>query len=530
MKNNFVYNFIINFISLICDNSIFDKTFVIFGVAMPNKRNIIFYVFIVLVCTLGVWGVLRSGQKLEIEKSKQGIVANNFSKYQSKIFDENPKSSLEMVENQFFTNLKSPISILFIQIIAIIVVSRIFSYLLNKIGQPNVIGEILAGIALGPSLLGAAFPHTFEFLFPSYSLSNLEFLAQLGLILFMFVIGMELDTKLLKNKAKEAVIISHASIVVPYFLGVILAYNIYTNYAPAQISFIEFALFIGIAMSITAFPVLARIIHERNMTKTYIGSMVITCAAADDVSAWCILAAVIAIVKAGTLLSAFFTILLTVIFVCLMLYVVKPWIKSWSNTYIDKPDRSKYIIAMVFVLLLVSSFTTELIGIHALFGAFIAGVIIPDDLNFKKLLVKRVEDVSLILLLPLFFVYTGLRTEIGLLFQTQIWQIGALVTLVAIVGKFGGSALAARYMKLNWKDSAMIGVFMNTRGLMELIVLNIGYNLGILTTELFTVFVIMALVTTMMTGPAIDLISYLFKNTSSQEIPIPEEVYTNPES
>lgn len=497
---------------------------------MANNRNIIFYVFIVLVCTLGIWGVLRNGKYLEMEKNKSANVVKNFSKFHSKIFDENPKSSLELVENQFFTNLKSPISILFLQIIAIIVVSRIFSYLLNKIGQPNVIGEILAGIVLGPSLLGAVFPNMFEFLFPSYSLSNLEFLAQLGLILFMFVIGMELDTKLLKNKAKEAVIISHASIVVPYFLGVILAYNIYNKYAPPQISFIEFALFVGIAMSITAFPVLARIIHERNMTKTYIGSMAITCAAADDVSAWCILAAVIAIVKAGTLLSAFFTILLTLLFVCIMLYVIKPGIKSWSNTYIDKPERSKYIIAMVFVLLLVSSFTTELIGIHALFGAFIAGVIIPDDLSFKKLLVKRVEDVSLILLLPLFFVYTGLRTEIGLLFQTQIWQIGAVVTLVAIVGKFGGSALAARYMKLNWKDSVMIGVFMNTRGLMELIVLNIGYNLGILTTELFTVFVIMALVTTMMTGPAIDLINYFFKNSNSDQQLLKDEIASNTES
>jgi Kef-type K+ transport system membrane component KefB len=476
-----------------------------------RAKGLLFYAVILIGLTLSVYLILQLGKALEVPVANQIVNGNTnpIQVIQQEIKPESANSSFLNAFEQLKVNLNSPISILFLQIISIIILSRILGYFFGKIGQPLVIAEIIAGILLGPSVLGHLSPEIFSYIFPPNSLFNLEFLAQIGLMLFMFVIGMELDTSLLKNRAKEAIVISHVSIAFPYFLGVALAYFLYSTHAPQNISFIEFALFIGIAMSITAFPVLARILLEKNLTKTPLGSIVITCAAADDISAWCILAVVIAIVKAGTILSALVTIGLTMLFVLVMLYVIRPLIKSWSNTYIEKPNRSKMIISMIFALLLISSFTTEVIGIHALFGAFLTGVIIPEDLSFKKLLVKRVEDISLILLLPLFFVYTGLRTDLSLLFKDNIVSLTFIVIVIATVGKFGGSAIAARFLGISTKESLIIGVLMNTRGLMELVVINIGYNLGILTPQLFAVFVIMALTTTFTTSPAIDFVQYL---------------------
>jgi Kef-type K+ transport system membrane component KefB len=347
-------------------------------------------------------------------------------------------------------------------------------------------------------------------LFPADSLGNLQFLSQIGLILFMFVVGMELDLKVLKNRANEAIVISHASIVIPFTLGIGLAYFIYYRFAPAGVPFLSFALFMGIAMSITAFPVLARIVQERGIHKTKLGAIVITCAAADDITAWCILAAVIAIVKAGTFASSMYIISLSILYVLLMLFVVKPFLKKIGDLYATRENLSKPVVAIFIVTLIISSYMTEIIGIHALFGAFMTGAIMPDITKIRKIIIEKVEDVSLILLLPLFFVFTGLRTEIGLINGTYLWQITGLIILVAVVGKFFGSALAARFVGQNWRDSLTIGALMNTRGLMELIVLNIGLDLKVITPEVFTMMVIMALVTTFMTGPVIDLIDFIF--------------------
>jgi len=328
----------------------------------------------------------------------------------------------------------------------------------------------------------------------------------------MFIIGMELDIKVLKNKADAAIVVSHASIVFPYFLGMGLAYILYQSFAPQGTSFMEFALFMGIAMSITAFPVLARIIQERGLTKTSLGAMAITCAAADDVTAWCLLAVVVAIVKAGSFFSALYTIGLALGYVVFMLYAVQPMLKKIGDVYIAKEMINKKVIGIIFLVLLVSSYLTEIIGIHALFGAFLAGVIMPQNINFKKILTEKIEDISLVLLLPLFFVFTGLRTQIGLLNEAHLWLTCLMIILVAVVGKFGGSAIAARVVGLSWKDSLSIGVLMNTRGLMELIVLNIGYDLGILSPQIFAMLVIMALATTFLTGPGLDLINKVFKS------------------
>jgi len=365
------------------------------------------------------------------------------------------------------------------------------------------------------------FPDFSIALFPVESLGNLQFLSQIGLILFMFIIGMELDLKVLKNKANEAVVISHASIVIPFTLGVGLAYFVYHKFAPEGVHFLAFSLFLGIAMSITAFPVLARIVQERGINKTRLGAIVITCAAADDITAWCILAVVIAIVKAGTFVSALYIILLAFLYVLCMLFVVKPFLKRIGDLYSSSENLSKPVVSIFFLTLILSSYATEIIGIHALFGAFMTGVIMPDISKFRTVFIEKVEDIALILLLPLFFVFTGLRTEIGLINDPYLWKVTGFIILVAVVGKFFGSALAAKFVGQNWRDSLTIGALMNTRGLMELVVLNIGLDLKVLTPEVFTMMVIMALVTTFMTGPALDLINWVFK---TKEVIIPEEV------
>lgn len=477
---------------------------------MKNYKNTIFYFVITGGFTALIYWILNIGKGLEIHKK---IVLPAAEKGHWNDFIDSMSH-----------NLYHPLAILLAQIITIIVVARFFGWVFRKIGQPSVIGEIIAGIVLGPSLLGLYFPEFSLTLFPVASLGNLQFLSQIGLILFMYVIGMELDLKVLQNRAKDAVVISHASIVFPFALGIGLAYFVYFRFAPAGVAFLPFALFMGIAMSITAFPVLARIVQERGIHKTKLGAIVITCAAADDITAWCLLAAVIAIVKAGTFVSSLYIIAMAVVYVLVMLFVVKPFLKKIGELYATKDNLNKPVVAIFFLTLIISSYTTEIIGIHALFGAFMTGVIMPDITKFRNLFIEKVEDVSVILLLPLFFVFTGLRTEIGLLNDPYLWKITGFIILVAVVGKFFGSALAAKFVGQSWRDSLTIGALMNTRGLMELIVLNIGLDLKVLTPEVFTMMVIMALVTTFMTGPTLNLINYIFK---TKDVNILEETLNN---
>jgi len=420
------------------------------------------------------------------------------------------ESGFDLFKSSILHNMLEPASMLLLQIISILLVSRIFGYLFAKIGQPTVIGEILAGIVLGPSLLGYFYPSAFHFLFAANSLGNLYILSQIGLILFMFTIGMELNLSTLKEKIGETYVISHASILIPYFLGMLLAYFVYEEFAASQTTFIPFALFIGISMSITAFPVLARIVQEKGLSKTHLGTIAIASAANDDVTAWCILAAVIAITKTGSFISSLYTILFAVIYVVVMLLVIRPFLKRVGEIYSNSEVLNKSIVAFFLLILILSAFTTQVIGIHALFGAFLAGVVMPQLPHFRKLIIDKIEDVSVTLLLPLFFVFTGLRTEIGLLNTPYLWSICGLFILVAVTGKFAGGAFSARILGETWKDSLSIGVLMNTRGLMELIVLNIGYEMGILPPPIFVMLVIMALVTTFMTTPALSLINHLF--------------------
>jgi len=465
---------------------------------MKRFRNIFLVYTIIIGCfsALMYW-IIQTGKVLEIGR-KVGVTANGTSHWTEFL-------------NTLSQNFTHPLALLLAQIITIIIVARILGWVCKKIGQPTVIGEIAAGIILGPSFVGMYFPGFSAALFPVQSLGNLQFLSQIGLILFMFMVGMELDLKTLKTKAQDAVVISHASIIIPFTLGMGLAYFIYLTFAPQGVQFLSFGLFLGIAMSITAFPVLARIVQERGIHKTRLGAIVITCAAVDDITAWCILAAVIAIVKAGSFGSSVYIILMAIGYVVLMLNVVRPFLKRVGDLHPSRENMSKPIVAIFFLTLILSSYATEVIGIHALFGAFMAGTIMPDNMKFRNILIEKIEDIALVLLLPLFFVFTGLRTEIGLLNDPFLWKITGLIILVAVTGKFIGSAVAAKIVGQNWRDSLSIGALMNTRGLMELVVLNIGYDLGVLNPQIFAMMVIMALVTTFMTGPALDLINRLFR-------------------
>jgi Kef-type K+ transport system membrane component KefB len=466
-------------------------------------RNIIFYISTIIVFSSLMYFFIIEGQTLEIGEK---IITKT-----------NNSSSWDNFLESFKTNLHHPLALLLAQIVTIILVARLFGWICMKIKQPSVIGEMIAGIVLGPSLVGMYFPEFSAFLFPKESLGNLQFLSQIGLILFMYIVGMELDLSVLRKKAHDAVVISHASIIIPFALGIGLSYFIYKEFAPEGIQFTSFALFIAIAMSITAFPVLARIVQERNLQKTKLGTVVITCAAADDITAWCILAAVIAIVKAGSFESSLYVILMAIAYVFFMIKIVRPFLKRIGDLQAGKSTINKPMVAIFFLTLILSAYATEVIGIHALFGAFMAGAIMPENAKFRTLFIDKVEDVALVLLLPLFFVFTGLRTQIGLLNDSHLWITAGFIILTAVIGKFAGSALTAKFLGINWKESLTIGALMNTRGLMELIVLNIGYDLGVLSPQIFAMMVIMALFTTFMTGPALDFINFIFKSKKDED-------------
>lgn len=468
---------------------------------MGKYKNTLLYISLIGACTALMYWVVKQG--VALEHNVATVVSD--------------KSVFENFIQTIQDNLQNPLALLLAQIVTIVLVARAFGWFCKKIGQPSVIGEIIVGIALGPSFLGMHFPEFSMTLFPVESLGNLSFLSQIGLILFMFVIGMELDLKVLKNKAHDAVLISHSSIIIPFALGMTLAYFIFTSFAPDGVEFLSFGLFLGISMSITAFPVLARIVQERGLHKSRIGTIVITCAAADDITAWCLLAAVIAIVQAGSFMSSLYIMVLAVIYVILMLKLVRPFLAKVGRGQTNRKGMSKSFVAIFLLTLIVSSYCTEVIGIHALFGAFMTGAIMPDNVRFREAFMEKVEDIAVVLFLPLFFVYTGLRTEIGLLNEPYLWKITGIIILVATVGKFLGSALTAKFVGISWRDSLTIGALMNTRGLMELIVLNIGFDLGVLTGEIFAMMVIMALATTFMTGPLLDLINFIFGKEKNEE-------------
>ena len=399
----------------------------------------------------------------------------------------------------------SPAFLLLLQLSLILILCRAMGALTIRVGQPRVVGEMLAGIVLGPSVLGWLAPGVASFVFPPESIRLLEALAQLGVVLFLFLIGLELDPSLVRSRGRAALVISHVSIVAPFLLGAALTLVLYPrvfNDTP-RMSFTSVALFMGAAMSVTAFPVLARILSERDLHRSGVGALAISCAAIDDVTAWCMLAFVVAIGRAQGLMPGVITAVLAAAYVAGMIWVVRPSLRRLEIAFERHERRTHQVLAIVLLLTLLSAAATELIGIHALFGAFLMGAIMPKGTDFQRAIVGKLEDVTTALLLPVFFAYTGLKTQIGLLDNPELWWLTGAIVAVACLGKFGGSALAARVCGIGWREASAIGILMNTRGLMELVILTIGLQIGVITEAVFAMMVIMALSTTIMTTPVL---------------------------
>ncbi len=390
---------------------------------------------------------------------------------------------------------------LLVALTAVVLMGRVLGRVFRRIGQPPVIGEVIAGVLLGPSLLGAISPDAYHFILAPAIVPHLGVIAQLGVVVYMFLVGLELNPDLMRGHVHATVATSHASIVVPFVLGSALALFLYPRFATAAVPFTGFALFIGIAMSITAFPVLARILSDLGLSRTELGVMALTCAAVDDVTAWCLLAFVVGVVQAGAG-TAVVTIVLTLVFIAVMYGAVRPWIAGLvGRAHHAEPTRGQ--IALVVAGMLVAALVTEAIGVHALFGAFLFGVVIPHDSRLASAVIGSFETFVTVLLLPAFFAFAGMRTEIGLLSGWTAWLACGLIVLVATAGKFGGTFLAARASGLAPRPAAALGVLMNTRGLMQLIVLNVGLDLGVITPTLFTMMVLMAIATTIATTPVL---------------------------
>jgi Kef-type K+ transport system membrane component KefB len=382
---------------------------------------------------------------------------------------------------------------------AVVIVGRVLSVLFRYVGQPPVIGEVVGGILLGPSLLGRIWPQAAAFVLPPSVAPYLGVISQLGVILYMFLVGLELNLGMLRGRAGSAVLISQAGILLPFLMGAALAVALYARLSSSEVSLTSFALFIGVAMSVTAFPVLARILSDRQMHKTSLGTLALTCAATADVTAWCLLAFVVGVAQAKVG-GAFVVLVLTGAYIAFMFLILRPVALRFLAGF-DEVRLTPGMIAVVFAALLLSALATEAIGIHAIFGAFLLGAIIPHDSAIAQALTHKMEDLVTVLLLPAFFAFTGLRTQIGLVSGLEQWLMCGLIILVATLGKFGGTFLAARLSGLGWRESAGLGVLMNTRGLMELIVLNVGLDLKVISPTVFAMMVLMALVTTMATTP-----------------------------
>lgn len=392
--------------------------------------------------------------------------------------------------------------LLVLQIGTILIVARLVGWLFGKLHQPRVVGEMVAGILLGPSLLGWLAPNISSALFPPDSLGHLNSLSQIGLLLFMFLVGLELDLTHLRELGRAAVITSQVSIIAPFVLGSLFAVFLYPRLSDQSVGLTGFVLFMGAAMSVTAFPVLARILTERNMLRTRVGSVAITCAAVDDVTAWCILAGITVIVRSSSLqLPVWLTLGGLVAFVLVMLLVVRRVLRKLAALYETRGKLTQDLVAIVLLVVLASGWITESLGVHALFGAFLAGIVMPRHPGLSRELLQKFEALVVVLLLPLYFALTGLRSSFFLIAGAGMWFYCGAIIVLAVVGKLGGSLVSARMNGMSWRESAAVGVLMNTRGLVELVILNIGLDLGILSPALFSIMVLMALVTTLMTTP-----------------------------
>jgi Kef-type K+ transport system membrane component KefB/nucleotide-binding universal stress UspA family protein len=449
-----------------------------------RKTMTIAYLMMLGLVALSLWGLLNLGSGLKPSPGPAGGGGK-----------PDPRSQISAEEVLWHLLLAG---------IVILMASRFVGGLLRKVHQPHVIGEIIAGILLGPSLLGAIWPGAFEFLFPPKIMSYLDLLAQFGLIFYMFLVGLELDFNLMRGRGHAAIWVSHVSIIAPFLMGVALALWLFPTLG-AEGKFTPFALFLGAAMSITAFPVLARILTDRGLYKTRIGTVALTVGAVDDVTAWCMLAVVITVARATGMLGSVLTIGVLMLFIAFMLYAVRP-VMARVSRYYERRGLSGTFLAALFVGLLLSALITDRLKIHVIFGAFLFGAIMPHNSGFVRDLTDKLEDFSVVFLLPFFFTFSGIRTDIfSIGTSLKQWLFTLAILAVAIIGKWGGSKLAARIAGLSWREAGALGVLVNCRGLTELIILNIGLQLGVLPPSIFAMLVIMAVVTTLMTEPALTI-------------------------
>ena len=390
-------------------------------------------------------------------------------------------------------------------VVVVMFVARLFGIAAVKIRQPRVMGEVVAGITLGPTILGWLAPSWQAFLFGSDILPTIGIVANLGLVLYMFLVGLELDPKQLKGRVSQATAISNTSVALPMLLGIAIALPLYKLVGPDK-KFVAFAIFMGVTMSITAFPVLARILVERRMLKRPVGALALACAAIDDVTAWFLIALATAVATAGTGGDVAITIAEAIAFTAVMFLLVRPLLARASTAFDEAGRLPNGWFAAILGGTLLSAYITEEINIAVIFGAFIMGFIMPRNAGLTEDVTSRMEDIVVVLLLPLFFAYTGLKTNIGLLDRPILWVITLVLIVIAIVGKLFGAMIAARISGFDWRASAVIGTLMNTRGLTELIVLNLALEKGVISDALFAMLVIMALVTTFMAGPLLSVL------------------------
>ena len=413
--------------------------------------------------------------------------------------------ALERVVGEKYREAGSRFAAFFLAVAVVMVAARLLGMAAAAVGQPRVMGEVLAGLALGPSVLGAVAPELQAAVFPEDVVPLIGVVAQLGLVFYLFLVGLDLDPRVLAGRTAQVAAISNASVALPMLMGIAVALLAYPLVGPPT-EFPAFALFMGVSMSVTAFPVLARILVERRMLRRPVGAVALACAAVDDVTAWLLIALASAVAVAGSAAKAGATVVLAALFCILMMFGVRPLLGRLSTAYDEAGRLSGGWIVLIFAGVLLSAYTTEVIGVALIFGAFLMGLAMPRHAGLTEDVTRRLEDFVVILLLPLFFAFTGLRLDIGLLDRPALWGLAVVLLGVAVVGKLGGATLAARFSGFDWRSSAVIGTLMNTRGLTELIVLNLALEMGVISEALFAVLVIMALVTTWMAGPLLTLL------------------------
>ena len=397
-------------------------------------------------------------------------------------------------------------TLLLLQMSAILLTTLLCGSIARKLGQSRVVGEIVGGILLGPSVLGRIAPHASTTLFPPNSLAPFDVLSTVGLVLFLFLIGIQLDYQHLRRHQATATLASAMSILLPFLMAALVAPSVRIRFAPEGVGSLPFLLFLGVSMSITAFPVLARILEERQMQSTSLGITALMCAAVDDLCAWSLLAIALTLIPhSGQSMALSYRFLWLGLYLAAMLCVIRP-LGKWLVNRQTGITLSYELLGIVVAVALASAAATEAIGVHPLLGAFLAGVCFPRIERWQSAVRSRLDMIVSVLLLPFFFALTGMRTRLDLLSGAGIWFWTAVVLLVAVAGKMGGAVLAARWTGLSWQNAFALGALLNTRGLVELIVLNIAYNAHVFSPTLFTMLVVMALITTMMTTPLLNLL------------------------